>query len=188
MKDLSCHILDIVQNSLHAGADRIEILLSENSTAGILCLTIKDNGCGMKEEVKQRVTDPFYTTGMNKKVGLGLPLLKQNAEQTGGRLSIDSEEGKGTTVKAAFHSDHMDMIPLGDMASTMKSLIASYPELDFVYAHSCGRKEFSLDTAEIRSELEGVTLNTREVLDFLVNYIRSNLEELKKEDRDEVNI
>src|SRR5512147_603301 len=113
MKDISCHILDIVQNSINAGADKIEIFISENTKTSEYILKISDNGCGISDETKEQVLDPFYTTSVTKKVGLGLPLLKQNAELTGGRLDISSIMGKGTVVIAIFNNSNIDMIPVG---------------------------------------------------------------------------
>jgi hypothetical protein len=112
-------------------------------------------------------------------VGLGLALLKQNAEQTGGRLWIESERNRSTSVTALFHQFHIDMIPEGDLAMTFRSLIASNPEIDFLYRHRADEGEFILDTAEIRTELEGISLNAREVLDYITDYIRENLKVLK---------
>ena len=180
MKDISYHILDIVQNSLHACATRTEISVRDDSTAGTLELKIIDNGIGMPEEVIRKVTDPFYTTSVTKKVGLGLPLLKQNAEQTGGTFSVESVEKKGTTVTAVFNRNHIDMIPEGNQALTMKSLIAANPGKDFVFRYSCNRGAFDMDTDEIRKNLDVISINTREVLDYIVDFIRGNLQELDK--------
>jgi hypothetical protein len=180
MKDLSYHILDVVQNSLHAGADRVVIEMDENTVSGKLKLTITDNGHGMTREMMLLVADPFFTTSATKKVGLGLPLLKQNAEQTDGRFEVDSAVEKGTVIKAIFNIRHIDMIPRGDLASTLKTLIASDPDKDFIYRHRKDDEGFNLDTAVIRAELGGVNLGNREVLDYIVNYIRSSLEELYK--------
>ena len=88
MKELSLNILDVAENSVKADATLIQIELKE--TTEELCLTIKDNGCGMTQDVVKGVIDPFYTTRTTRKVGLGIPLLKMAAEQTGGKLSICS--------------------------------------------------------------------------------------------------
>jgi hypothetical protein len=134
----------------------------------------------MKESTVKQVTDPFFTTSVKKKVGLGLPLLKQNTEQTGGLFTVESAVQKGTQVTATFNSHHIDMIPMGDLASTFKLLIAANPDENFVYRHTAGRHEFEMNTAEIRSALGGVSLNTREVLEYIVELINNHLEALKK--------
>jgi hypothetical protein len=180
MKDISYHILDIMQNSIHAGASRMETVVSVDRTNGTLELKIIDNGTGMQEEMLNKVTDPFYTTSEVKRVGLGLPLLKQNAEQTGGTFDIASVENKGTTVTAIFKTGHIDMIPVGDLALTIKMLIASNPCKDIVYRHRCNGEGFDLDTGTIKKNLDGVGINNPEVLEFIVDFINGNLQELNQ--------
>jgi len=174
MKDISFHILDIVQNSLHAGADRIGIEMAENTNEGTLKLTITDNGSGMDQKRLDQVTDPFFTSSTTKRVGLGLPLLKQNAEQTGGAFEVKSELNKGTIVTAFFNSRNIDMIPEGDLAATMRTLISSEPQKDLVFRHQKDDGDYELDTAAIRAELGDIDLSRREVLDFICEFIRSN--------------
>lgn len=180
MKDISYHIMDIVQNSLNAGAKTITVDILQESSGGRLTLRITDDGRGMSGELLRQVTDPFFTTSVTKKVGLGLPLLKQNAELTGGTFSITSEVNKGTTVTAVFNSNHIDMIPMGDMAVTFKMLIAANPDRDFVYNHRYNNHGFCMDTRVVRTELGEVPLNHAEVLDYLSGFIYSNLKELKQ--------
>jgi len=179
MKDISFHILDIVRNSVSAGARRIEIELDESSREGTLQLTISDNGKGMSTGALQQVTDPFFTSSVTKKVGLGLPLLTQNAEQTGGNCRIESEEGKGTRVTAQFHTSHIDMIPRGDLAATMRTLIATDNRTDFMLRVVKDGEGFVLDTEEMRKELEMDDLRNRDVLDCIDGFIRDGLLELK---------
>lgn len=178
MKDLSYHILDIVQNSLNAGAQQVEVDFSEETATGRMTLIINDNGKGMGEEMLKRITDPFFTTSVTKKVGLGLPLLKQNAELTGGSFSVESTPGKGTRVTALFNPGHIDMIPTGDLALTFRTLIASNPERDFKLTCRKDETGFEVDTAELRIQLEGVSLASREVLDYISTFIRDNLKSM----------
>lgn len=131
MKELSLHILDIAENSAKAGAGLIGISITEKG--GILTLRITDDGCGMKPEMLSRVTDPFTTSRTTRKVGLGLPLLRLAAEQTGGSLEITSRhidefpEDHGTVVTAVFDTRHIDSPPLGDVISTIVTLIQGHP-------------------------------------------------------------
>jgi hypothetical protein len=178
MKDISFHILDIVQNSLHAGADKIVIELEEDTNEGTLRLVITDNGSGMDQQMLEQVTDPFFTSSTTKKVGLGLPLLKQNAEQTGGRFEVNSDLNIGTTVTATFMTGNIDMIPEGDLAASLITLIAAEPGKDFIFRQEKDGEEFELDTAAIRTELGDVNLSRCEVLDFIADFIRSNVSEL----------
>ena len=88
MKDLSSHMMDIVQNSIRAEASWIQIRICEDPEADLFLIEIQDNGCGMDEATLARVRDPFFTSRTVRKVGLGIPLLQQNAERTGGKVSI----------------------------------------------------------------------------------------------------
>lgn len=178
MKDISYHMLDIVQNSLNAGATSIFIELTEDSAGGILRFRITDNGKGMPEDVLQRVTDPFYTTSVTKKVGLGLPLLCQNAEQTGGEFRMHSDMNTGTSVEAMFNTGHIDMIPFGDIAMTVRILTAANPDIDLKLRIVKDGEGFEIDTAVVRKELDNIRLNSKEVLDYLCDCIRNNLEML----------
>jgi hypothetical protein len=178
MKDISFHILDIVQNSLHAGADKIVIELEEDTKEGTLRLVITDNGSGMDQQMLEQVTDPFFTSSTTKKVGLGLPLLKQNAEQTGGHFEVNSDVNIGTTVTATFMTGNIDMIPEGDLAATLITLIAAEPGKDFIFRQEKDGEEFELDTAAIRAELGDVDLSRCEVLNFIADFVRSNVSEL----------
>ena len=126
----------------------------------------------------EQVTDPFFTSSTTKKVGLGLPLLKQNAEQTGGRFEVNSDLNIGTTVTATFITGNIDMIPEGDLAATLITLIAAEPGKNFIYRQEKDGEEFELDTAAIRAELGDVDLSRCEVLEFIADFIRSNVSEL----------
>lgn len=177
MKELSLNILDIVENSIKAGADRVEILLKE--TPDRLTLTIVDNGCGMDEETVRTVTDPFYTTRTTRKVGMGVPLLKLAAEQTGGSLTITSRpqslypDDHGTTVTAEFDPGHIDFTPIGDIVSTMTTLIQGSPDIDFLLDHRWEGGQAVLDTAELRSVLgEEVPLNCYEVIQWIADNLK----------------
>ncbi len=179
MKDISCHILDIVQNSLHAHATKVEIGLYEDCEKGQMKLVISDDGEGMDKLTVSQVTDPFFTSSEKKKVGLGLPLLKQNAEQTGGSFEIGSEMGKGTCVTAIFQKDHIDMIPMGDIALTIRTLIAADPEMEFIYRRTVDSDGYELETARLRRELGDLPLNRREILDYITEFVRNNEDHLK---------
>ena len=97
-----------------------------------------------------------------------------SAEMTGGHFSIESKVGEGTLVTASYVLDHIDLMPLGDMASTMVTLISMNPELDFIYAYQTDREEFCLDTHEVREILEGVPLSSPQVMEFVREFITEN--------------
>ena len=131
MKDLSSHMMDIVQNSIRAEASWIQIRICEDPEADLFLIEIQDNGCGMDEATLARVRDPFFTSRTVRKVGLGIPLLQQNAERTGGKVSIVSQPGQGTTLTARFGHSHLDRPPLGDVAETLTLLAAANPAIHF---------------------------------------------------------
>ena len=169
MKEISLNILDIAENSVKAGAALTEISIEETETK--LSVSIKDNGCGMDEETLNRVTDPFYTTRTTRKVGLGIPLFKEAAEQTGGSFSIWSRENRGTHTMAVFNKDHLDCMPLGDIVSTVTTLIQGHPDSDFLFTHKIGDKEIRLDTRELRAVLGDVPLSEYEVICWIEEFL-----------------
>lgn len=176
MKELSLNILDIVENSVKAGASLTEIYVTEEGKT--LTITIKDDGCGMTDEVQKTVTDPFYTTRTTRKVGMGIPLLKLEAELTGGKIEIASKhiskfpDQHGTVVNALFYKNHIDFTPLGDVISTITTLIQGHPDTDFLFVHKTEKKSVTLDTRELRKVLEGVPLNTYEVIKWINEYLK----------------
>lgn len=187
MRELSLNVMDIVQNSISAGADLIKIDVCENKKADKLIIKISDNGCGMNENQVKSVTNPFFTTRTTRKVGLGIPLFKMEAEMTGGSLKIDSEKGVGTVVTAEFVPSHIDMIPLGDINSTVILLIACNEDRNFVFRHKIDSREFTLDTHELRSVLgDEVKLNSKDVIDWIKGYLGEQTQIIKGELSDEV--
>lgn len=170
MKDLSLHVLDIVQNSITAGAGDVDISLVE--AGGTLTMRIADNGRGMSPELLARVTDPFTTTRTTRKVGLGLPLLRMSAEMTGGDMAVESALGVGTTVTARFDVGHIDCPPVGDMPDSVCALVQAAPAVHFTYLHSRSGAEARMDTDELRAVLGEVPLDTPEVVLWLRDYLR----------------
>ncbi len=180
MQDLSLHILDIVENSIDAGAKKIEIIIKENIKQNMLVLKIKDNGKGMDKNTVAKVLDPFYTTKKTRRVGLGLSMLAQAAKEAEGDFNIKSKKGKGTTVTAKFVYDHIDRKPIGNMAETIIVLIASKGmNVDFIYKHHKNSKNFVLDTKILKKELNGVPINNPEVLILLREKITRELKKIR---------
>jgi hypothetical protein len=179
MKDLSLHILDIVQNSISAKATLIQITIDENKLNNRYVLTIEDNGMGMSPEVLAKVTDPYSTSRKTRKVGLGLPLLKLNAELTNGNLKITSEVGVGTKVVATFEFDHIDRVPIGDIAGVVVMLAQMNPNLDFIYKHITPKGEYSFDTKEIKIILDDLPIQNLSIQRHLKEMIEENLKEIE---------
>lgn len=178
MKELSLHILDIIQNSIAAGAKLVEILIDEQPEKNYLEFKIKDDGCGMDKDMLMRVIDPYTTGRTTRRVGLGIPLLKLACENTGGELKISSVKGEGTIVLARMGYNHIDREPLGDISGTMHQVITSYEEIDFIYCHVIGRKSFEFDTRELKKILNGVSFKTPEVLLWILDFLKEGEAEL----------
>lgn len=179
MKELSLNILDIAHNSVKAGASEITILVEESLKCDIVAIGIEDNGCGMDKEFLSAVTDPFVTTRTTRKVGLGIPLLRQQAIDTEGHFNITSEPGRGTAVHADFKLSHLDRPPVGDIASTVVSLISANPNIRYIYKHFTDSGSFTLDTDEVKEQLGDIPLNEPEILIWLTEYINENLQSIE---------
>jgi len=173
MRDLSLHLLDILTNSVSAGASRMLIRIMADQQNDLLTIRIEDNGKGMSPDFLKRVTNPFSTTRTTRKVGLGLSLFKEASDITGGNLKIESTVDMGTTVTATFGISSIDRIPLGNMGETISGLISSFPERDFVISFVNGRgEEGELDTVDLRERLGDVPLSEPDVYVFVRDYIQ----------------
>lgn len=177
MTELSLNVLDVANNSVRADASLIVIKITIDTKADTLAILIEDNGKGMTPEQLHQVEDPFFTTRTTRKVGLGVPFFKLAAEAAGGSFSITSTAGKGTCVLAVFGYSNIDRMPLGDISSTIYTLITLNSNIDFVYHYQVDEREFILDTREFREIIGNISFNTKEVS----SYIKEFLEENKKE-------
>jgi hypothetical protein len=167
LRELSLHILDLTENSISAGATLVTIDVIEDVAADQLTIRVADNGRGMDAEFVRQIGDPFITTRTTRRVGLGLPFLKQAAEMCNGKLTIDSQQGVGTAVTASFQHSHIDRMPMGDLAGTMLSIIVGNPNTDFVFRHEIGSKRLEIDTRLIKAELGDVPLSEPSVIAYL---------------------
>jgi hypothetical protein len=153
MEELSLHLLDLIENALRAKAGLIKIEIHEDPEKDLLSLVVEDDGKGMEPDMAAMASNPFFTTRTTRRVGLGLSLLKANAQLCGGDLTVESRLGEGTRVKAWFTLSHIDRQPLGGWPDTITGLILTQQGVDFVYSHRIGDDEFELDTRELRREL-----------------------------------
>jgi len=170
MEELALHILDLAQNSIAAGATEIAITVAESITANSLWITMADNGRGMEREVLEAVADPFFTTRTTRRVGLGIPLLKAAAELCEGSLTVESVLGRGTTVEIYFKHDHIDRVPLGDMAATIAAIVAVNPSIEVLYRHEVDGREFTFDSREVRAICDDA-LQHPKIIEWLKEYI-----------------
>jgi len=178
MKEIALHILDIAENSINAGADRVLISVMDEDSTGFQSIRIEDNGSGMNEEEACRVSDPFYTSRTTRRVGMGIPLFCQHAEMAGGGLKIHSENGVGTTVEARFQLDHPDRQPLGDLEGSWILLVSSNPGIEWELKCETGNGIFCISTSQIRRELDLEFIQGGALKNDLKRMIRNNLDEL----------
>jgi anti-sigma regulatory factor (Ser/Thr protein kinase) len=179
MEDLSLHILDIAENSLTAGASKIQITISEEIKKNLLRIEIIDNGRGMDENTIKKALDPFFTTKTTRRVGLGISFLAQSARESMGNISVASKKGEGTTITADFQYDHIDRKPLGDIEKTLIVLIAGNPEIDFVFKHKRNNHEYRIDTTILKKTLKGIPINHPIVIKYIKDGIKQWLNDTK---------
>lgn len=179
MRDLASHILDVVQNSVRARATKIEITVAEHRRRDLCAIEIKDNGKGMNSDSQRQIFNPFFTTRSQRDIGLGIPLLKQRAEQTGGELQLISQEGKGTTVYAVFKLSHWDCPPLGEIAETVSLLITAYPDIHIVYNHQTDNGKYSIDSSQAKQMYPDSTNGMFQILRNIQAILQQNLENIK---------
>lgn len=171
MRELSLHLLDVLENAVRAGATRLEVEIVEDRARNRLTISVGDNGRGMDTEMLARVVDPFFTTRMTRQVGLGLPLLYAAAQRCGGGLTVESRSGEGTRVVAEFELDHIDRAPLGNVPATLMSVLLAAEDCDLYFRHRVDDYEFELDTEQIRQVLGDVPLGHPQVRTWLEDYL-----------------
>lgn len=170
-------IADTVQNSIEAGASRVDVTVSEGG--GRISVDIVDDGKGMDEDVLKRAFDPFWTEpGKHdkRKVGLGLPLLKQMCEACGGGVSLDSRKGGGTRLSYFFDAKNIDLPPMGDLAETMVALF-NYPgTFELVFVRRRGDGGYTVSRSELADAVGG--LETLDGVTLAKEFMRSQEESL----------
>ena len=175
MKDLSLHLMDIIQNSITAKASLIKVNILAVPDIEDLLISIIDNGKGMDEDFVKKVIDPFVTTRTTRRVGLGIPLLKDSAEMAGGSLSIKSELGKGTEISATFKIKNIDRIPLGDIGETFSNLVLANPDIDFELLLKSDKETMDVSTKQIKEQLGEVPINTLEIVAWIKDYVNEGI-------------
>ncbi|MGQ9779221.1 MAG: ATP-binding protein [Bacillota bacterium] len=180
MRELSLHLLDLAQNSLAAGANRLRIEVRLEVAADRLSLTVEDNGRGIPAQMLEAVTDPFVTTRKTRRVGLGLALLKAAAQRAEGDVVVVSREGVGTTVTATFRAGHIDRAPLGDLAGTVVTLLACNPCLELELVATWDGREFTFSTAAWREAVDAGSIADPALFLRLRRHLEIGLAELRE--------
>ena len=188
MQDISLHVLDIIENSVRAEAAQVEIMIHADLTKNKLIFKIHDDGSGMDAETLRMAQDPFYTSKSRrkKKVGLGIPLFKQNAEQCGGHFRIESNLGRGTAIEAVFAYDSIDRMPLGNIQDTLLTSLLGHPEVDFelVLKRTSFSDDlnFNFNTREIKNELGDIPITYPDVINYISETITEGIKNTKMEE------
>lgn len=175
VEDLCFHLVDLVQNSVAAGAGNIRLAVSASTAGDSLTLEVADDGRGMDPATLEKVQDPFFTTKSFKKVGLGIPLLKATAQQCRGEFSIASMAGRGTEVRASLQKSHLDCPPMGDLEETLLSLLVSLDRVNLRFSYRSDAGDFSLASDDIRLQVGDLHFSHPDVYLFLKNYIHEGL-------------
>lgn len=176
MKEISLHILDIMQNSIAAGATCIRLHVVQSTSQDTLEITIQDNGCGIEPELLRGIVDPFTTTRTTRRVGMGLPMFHASAQQAGGGLSVTSQVGRGTCVTARYQLSHIDCPVLGDLASTVQLQMVANPQIRLIFTYTTDHGQCSVDTQQINQILGEVPLNTPAVAQWLKEYLNDAIQ------------
>ena len=179
MRELSLHLLDIAENSVAANASQVKIIVIEDSKTDLLQMSVEDNGKGMDAEMVARVIDPFVTSRTTRKVGLGIPLLKEAAEACNGFLKITSQVGVGTLVFVQFQLSHIDRMPLGNLADTFFQLLTTNPSIHWIFEYRVNEKTFEFDDAPVKAELGDIPMTEPSILSYLHETIVTGIHELQ---------
>lgn len=175
MPDIAMHLLDIVFNSIRAKASLIKIYLLDSIKEDKIVCRVEDNGSGMNEETVEAVQSPFFTTRTTRDVGLGVPLFKEGALQTGGDFQLSSEVGKGTVIEASYVKSHLDCPSVGNLAETIVTLIQADSSIEYEITYQTDSGKFEFKTVEIKEILDGVPINEPDIILWLKEYIKEGI-------------
>jgi len=187
MQDISLHLLDIIENSVRAKARNIKVRVIKDVGSNLLRIIVEDNGTGMDSETLAMAQDPFYTSKgeREKKVGLGIPLFKQNAEMSNGSFKMSSQPGFGTVLTVDFELNHIDRLPLGNLKATLLGAIIGHPEVDFhiILIHCERGREYSFhfETAAIKEELGDIPLTYPDVIEYIDQSLNEGIQNTSME-------
>ena len=153
---LSDIVADVSANSIEAGAALVQVSVIEKD--GTIELKVVDNGKGMPPEIVARAFDPFYTEpGKHdaRKIGMGLPFVKQTCDACGGTVDLQSTPGVGTTLVCTFQADNIDLPPMGDLVAAVMSLFNFDGDFDLAFTHVKGENEYSISRLELKDAVGG---------------------------------
>ncbi len=176
MKTLDLHIIDIVHNSIRAKSSKIVIEIRDKETDNLFSVSIIDNGCGMNNDMLSAINDSFYSSRKERKIGMGLSLLKYHSELCGGEFYLKSKVGTGTEVFASFIRNHIDRQPVGDVAGCIANFICQYSQINFIFNYYSDVKEFGISSDEVNEVFDGIELNSSQIISALKQMIEEELQ------------
>jgi hypothetical protein len=150
-------VQDIALNAIEAASPTTVVRIAERGTE--FDASVDDEGRGMDEAELEAARDPFVTAPgkhPSRSVGLGLSFLHQLVEQTGGRLDIASESGKGTSVRFVVPMDHLDCPPVGDVPGLAFSLMCYPGDYELVFFRTLvreGTRDYTVRRSELKEAL-----------------------------------
>ena len=175
MKSLDLHIIDITHNSIRAGATQITIEMEDSEARDLLSIKIVDNGCGMPQEMIDAINSRFYSSRKERKIGMGIALLKFHSELCGGQFWLKSKQGEGTEIYASYQRSHVDLQPKGDLSGCFANFICQFQDINFIIRYITDDDRFELSTAEVKEVFEGINLNDYEIIHSLKELIHENI-------------
>jgi len=177
VREIALHVLDLMENSVAAGAQRVLVRVVQNRATDQLEIAVEDDGCGLPDTV-QDAAHPFFTTKPGKRTGLGLSLFREAAERAGGDLHLCASPWGGTAVRVRMRLLHIDRMPLGDLAATVGAMACTAPEVDFSCEVEVDGKKETVSTQQLRAATGQGPGQNLLVMRQMTNQIRKGLEEL----------
>jgi anti-sigma regulatory factor (Ser/Thr protein kinase) len=181
MQDLAMHTLEILMNSVHAGAKNIRLYIRDSAAEDLILLSVRDDGKGMDAETARKAADPFYTSRRTRKIGMGLAFLKGLAETCGGSFSLKSEPGKGTLVEASVQKSNIDTPPLGDIGEIVMDAIQANGDIEYELVYETDGGSFEFCTQQAKEMLEGVSILEPDILLWIRDYINEGISDSKED-------
>ena len=183
MQDLAMQIMEIMQNSISAHASAITLQFTDSMKDNRITFKISDNGSGMSEDTVKKITNPFITSRMTRKIGMGLAFLKQTCDQCDGSLEIVSRLQKGTAVTAVLRRDCIDTPPTGDLGELMMECIQANEKIAYRFEYRSDQGCFSFDTDSVVKELDGVSICEPNILLWIKEFVNQGIQQAKEESK-----
>lgn len=176
MRELSLHILDLLENSVRAGASEVGVTVTQSGSDNSLEIVIEDDGGGFAV-APARAADPFFTTKPGKRTGLGLSLFTTAVEQAGGEVSLGNT-GKGAALRARLQLDHVDRLPLGDLGATLSAISCTHPEIEIACTLRADGREQRVRASELAVSLPEPERNPIGIATRLAARVRQAMNEV----------